>query len=150
MGNKIDNIIEEMLIKSEKPYCKFLDNTHKEFFYKQIERCKISPNEVDKVALIYLLALICRGKTFDMCYDKDMQVVMTDALDSGWVTSSCARTIRLAFNLFCWNTPTANNLNGDKAEREKSMYYPINIFDNREYREYFFEAIRIRFGDVRI
>lgn len=131
---------------------KFKNTSHKDAYIKQLERCKIDPRDAERKALIYCLTLTedCRNN-FDSCYDKDNGLhgtVTLKFLEQGWPTSSDMRCIRLGFNLFNGGVPTAIDLEGDDKTSELKQNTPINIFCDSEYREYFYEAIRIRFEEV--
>ncbi len=118
---------------------KFFNEDHEKSYQEQLKKCNIE-NDTERKALIYLLTLTDDLRNhFTECYDKNNRLINSDVINASWVTSTDAKIIRLAFNLFNWGMPTVEK--GDKAEN----YLPINLFNAVEYQEYFFEAIRIRF-----
>ncbi len=119
---------------------KFANQDHEKSYNNQLERCNIISGDAERKALIYLLTLTDDLRNhFDDCYKTDSRLINSDVINSSWVTSTDAKIIRLAFNLFNWGTPTVAK--GDNSEN----YLPINIFNVVEYQEFLFEAIRIRF-----
>lgn len=128
---------------------KFRGKEHENAYYEQLKRCNIAPGDAERKALIYCLTLSedCRNH-FDSCYDKDNGLhgtVTLKFLEQGWPTSSDMRCIRLGFNLFNGGVPMAFDLEGEDKVDELYRNTPMNIFCDGEFREYFYEAVKIRF-----
>ncbi len=137
----------------------FINAEHEDSFYLFLKQFDVNPNDTEKTALFYLLSLSadCRSHISDL-YNRETRCVKNDALHHGWVTSSSARLIRLAFNLFCGSTPTSLIESDDKYD---NLYYssgefahdwhevyaslPVNVFCDAEYGPYFINALKLRF-----
>ena len=127
----------------------FRGKSHEDAYTAQIERCAVHPGDTERKALLYCLTLTedCR-QHFDSCYDKDSRLVRPDCIHEGWVTSSDLKCIRLGFNLFNGGIPTAYDLEGDEKIDELYRNTPVELFCDTALREFFFEAVRLRFEDV--
>ncbi len=124
--------------EKERKNMKFNSKDHENSYNQQLERCNIS-KDAERQALIYLLTLTNDLRNhFEDCYDKTNSSINSDVINSAWVTSTDAKIIRLAFNLFNWSAPTVES--GDDINN----YLPINIFDT-DLRDFLFEAVKIRF-----
>lgn len=126
-----------------------------------MKKYNIEIGDNESVALFYILTITdgCRNHFLEL-YDPEDQRVMSDALHHGWITSYDARAIRLAFNLFNSNVPTAferchdecNNLyNHGRFEYNKTELLestPYSIFFDDNLGRYFLEGLKLRFPSL--
>lgn len=130
----------------EKFSIRFKDNAHKEFFMENIKKCHCP--DCYHEALFYTLGISadCR-KHVKQIYDFSTGCIKLDCLKNGWITSSSARTIRLAFNLFNNGAPTVYAIEDDKEKlSEYGSYTPAELFCC-SYAPYFLEAIKLRYPE---
>lgn len=122
---------------------KFFNSEHEKTYQKLVKSCGVN-NDAERKSLIYLLTLTDDLRNhFEDCYNPTTKLINSDVINSSWVTSTDAKIIRLAYNLFNWGMPTVTK--GDNSD----AYLPINIFNAVEYQEFLFEAIRIRFEVIK-
>ena len=137
----------------------FNGKEHENAFFNYLKKFDISPNDSERVALIYILTITedCRDGILD-CYDPEERRVKQDALKHEWVTGTDARAIRLAFNLFNGGVPTSKLENDDKSknlydqhgefaydEAELLASTPCSIFAYGGIAEYLIQGIKLRF-----
>lgn len=90
-------------------------------------------------ALAYLIALNDElRRHVDSVYDFEERCIRPDCLIKGWQTSTSLRTTRLAFNLYTDHTRWCDS-------EDKDCVTPAEIFCDREYAPYFWQAVKIRF-----
>ena len=138
---------------------RFNGKDHEKAFYDMLHLYNIDSGDPERMALVYTLTITedCR-KHFSECYDRESRCVEPAVLSRGWVTSTDARAIRLAYNLFNGGVPTAlinspekeDNLfdsRGDFKFRQDELLKstPAEIFSDGSIRDFFLEAIRVRF-----
>ena len=126
----------------------FTDANHKKIFEEYCQLYAIDPRNRDYVLLLYLLAVIDPGPHIeDVIEHKGPGKIRIkkDALRHGWVTSSDAKIIRLAFNLFNYGAPTVEGSTSEEQISELENYLPINLFTGHDERRNFAitEAIRL-------
>ena len=127
-----------------------------------MKKYNIETGDNESVALFYILTITdgCRNHFLEL-YDPEDQRVMSDALHHGWITSYDARAIRLAFNLFNSNVPTAfkrshdecNNLYNHRGRFEYNKTEllestPYSIFFDDNLGRYFLEGLKLRFPSL--
>jgi hypothetical protein len=90
-----------------------------------------------RLALFYTLGLMEETRNhIELLYDfEDKSIRHKTGFVGGWHTSMTMRIVRLAFNLY-------NGCSGE--DKEAYAFTPYHIFDCN-LREYFFEAIRLRY-----
>lgn len=137
----------------------FCNDDHKKYFYGLMDKYDISIKDDERAALFYILTITedCRRNFLD-CYNPETGGVKPNALNHGWVTSSDARAIRLAFNLFNDGVPTAWGKSTDKKDnlynsRREFAYNgkellnstPCSIFCDYCIGKYLLEGVKLRF-----
>lgn len=93
-------------------------------------------------ALAYLMALLDdMGDSHGIrIYDKVEDCIKPEVLHEGWQTGSSKKATRLAFNLFT---------DGSEWTDDLEHLTPVEVFADAQWRQYFFEAVKIRFEDVK-
>ena len=119
---------------------KFLDEKHEKAFK---EVCNQMHNlDCYHIAVAYLLSLdsVVRSHIQDV-FDFNDDCIKRDGLQKDWQTGSSLETTRLAFGL--WNGCYYDN---DIDDGSCGYYSASEIFCNGQYAEYYWVAIKLRFG----
>ena len=83
----------------------FKNNEHKDFYKEYLQKCRYQ--DVYHKALIYCLGISRDTReNVDRIYDFQTGCVKTECLQEGWQTSGSAKIVRMAFNLYCNETPS--------------------------------------------
>ena len=123
----------------------FKDQEHEMFYMNVLPRCK-HRDEYHK-ALVYCLGISRDTRqNIERIFDFEEGLVKVECLEEGWITSSSAKVIRMAFNLFCGGIPSAYALKGDKKVKECQRYTVDELFCCG-YAIYFWEAIKVRYPE---
>lgn len=122
---------------------KFIDNTHKKFYKKILN--KIGKSDVYRRALIYTLA-ICpvTREHFNDIFDLEEGLINRNSLQAAYQTSTSAKVTRMAFSLWnsnCWDSDE------DLEQGILSPYYNTSDIFCCSYAPYFYEAIKIRYPE---
>jgi len=125
----------------------FYDEAHKEFWENIDSTRKSDPYHA---SLIYLLGLTEDTRQhFKEIYNIDNGEINIEILDKAWQTGTSRIIIRLAFNLFNGFTGISTEDSSKEAWEsrinEAKRYAVDNIFYKREFADYFYQAIKIRF-----
>ena len=131
---------------------KFKDEQHKEFYENCMKKAK--KDDCYRRALFFVLGLSQNcADNIDSLYDFEENYILPEDLGKhDWITETDAQLIRLAFNLYGDNAPTAFGIeNSDDKALELSQYLTTSIFRglDSDLMEQCFEGIRIRFMLVR-
>ena len=118
----------------------FIDDKHKEAFYRILDKMHLNYSDPERIALAYLLSLNedCRNHIKDL-YDFEERVILPEGLNEEWQTHTSIKTTRLAFNLY-------NGYSYDEQEETSEYYTPVHLFAC-SYAPYFWEAIKIRYPE---
>ena len=118
----------------------FIDDKHKEAFYRILDKMYLNYSDPERIALAYLLSLNedCRNHIKDL-YDFEERVILPEGLNEEWQTHTSIKTTRLAFNLY-------NGYSYDEQEEASEYYTPVHLFAC-SYAPYFWEAIKIRYPE---
>lgn len=127
-------------IKGNAPQSKILFKSaaHEQFYNEMLAKCTYQ--DCYHRALMYTLGIsdITRNHINEI-YDFGTRCIKPNCLNTEWITSSSARAIRLAFNLFLCDIP-------DEESGKSSRYSVYDIFSyGDEDKEYYFQAIKLRF-----
>ena len=117
---------------------KFKNKTHEQAYNRFINSARVN-DDVERQSLFYLLSLFPETIiNIGSLYDFEDNHIKFDGFNESWQTSGTLSCCRLAFNLY-------NGFNG--LEDEEYKYTVLNIFAyvDDENKEYFLEAIKIRF-----
>ncbi|MCP1110273.1 DUF6075 family protein [Ohessyouella blattaphilus] len=125
----------------------FVNDEHIEFYQENIEKCRYQ--DVYHKALIYCLGISSEvRRKVERIYDFENEEIKPECLKEGWVTGGFAKVIRLAFNLFCNDTPSIYEYEDDLEEAiRECKYYAVEDIFCCEYGSYFFQAIMIRYPE---
>ena len=83
----------------------FKNNEHKDFYKEYLQKCRYQ--DVYHKALIYCLGISRDTReNVDRIYDFQTGCEKTECLQEGWQTSGSAKIVRMAFNLYCNETPS--------------------------------------------
>ena len=83
----------------------FKNREHKDFYKYNLSRCRYQ--DVYHKALVYCLGISSDTRVnVDRIYDFKSGCVKTKCLQEGWQTSGSAKIVRMAFNLYCNETPS--------------------------------------------
>lgn len=122
---------------------KFIDNTHKKFYKKILN--KIGKSDVYRRALIYTLAMCpVTREHFNDIFDLEEGLININSLQAAYQTSTSLKVTRAAFSL--WNScnyDSEQDLENDKV----SEYYNISNIFCSSYAPYIYEAIKIRYPE---
>lgn len=125
----------------------FKNKQHEEFYQTYLSKCRYE--DVYHKALVYCLAMDEDTRThIKSIYDFRTGCVRTECLQEGWITSGSAKIVRMAFNLYCNGTPSANDYKDGSEEqiRELKCYSVEDLFCTG-YARFFWEAIKIRYPE---
>ncbi len=113
---------------------RFLNETHKQFFWDMCGRCRWLDTYHESV--FYLLGLTSETiEHLDSIFDVREDTPRFECMEEGWQTGSTLRLCALAFNL--WN--------GHVADRVPELYTPYYLFQT-VLAPYFMTAIQIRYA----
>ena len=133
------------MVKGNKRAITFWNQEHEMFYRSCLTKCR--QQDVYHKALVYCLGI--SGDTrrnIGRIFDFEKGSVKPKCLEEGWITSGSARVVRMAFNLFCNDTPSAHALEGDEKVKECQRYTVEDLFCC-EYAVYFWEAVRLRYPE---
>lgn len=123
----------------------FKNKEHEMFYHDALAKCR--RDDTYHRALVYCLGLSDdTRRCINQIYDFKSGCVLPECLSHWWVTSTDAKVIRLAFNLYNGGEPSAYDLKGEDAYDECSKYSVSNIFCT-SYAPYFWQAIQIRYPE---
>lgn len=117
---------------------KFYNEEHEKFYNEKVKL--LSVKDPYRESLFYVLGLMEETRNnFNKIYDTKENMINTEVLSEPWQTSGTLAITRLGFNLY-------NGYTGRGVEDEEATKYVVDeIFQHREFAEYFYEAIKIRF-----
>lgn len=127
---------------------KFTDKNHQDFYINTMADLKDDPYHR---ALVYTIGMCYdTRRNFDRIYNKRERLIKPEVINEGWLTGTSARVIRLAFQLFTDNTPTA--FTHDEKGRETKNFMECQLYSVSdifccEYAPYFVEAVKIRYPE---
>lgn len=114
----------------------FYDAEHENFYKGNASKCKQDPYNK---SVIYLLGLTEETrKHFAELYNIEKGEINVKEINREWQTGTTTIITRLAFNLF-------NGYTGTEQENDAKYYAVDNIFYNRRFASYFWQAVKIRF-----
>lgn len=121
----------------------FYNSEHEDFYNEKLQL--LSSNDVYRQSMFYLLGLTEETRNnFNKIYDVKEKLIKTEVFNEAWQTSTTLIITRLAFNLY--NGYVGEN---DEENEEIAINYAVdNIFCQKEFAPYFYEAIRIRFDMI--
>jgi hypothetical protein len=125
----------------------FKSKEHEKFYNEYLQKCQYQ--DVYHKSLIYCIGIDRDTRAHvNEIYNFQSGCVKTKCLHQGWITSGSAKIIRMAFNLYCNNTPSVYDYEGNAEEQVKEcqLYTVENVFCCG-YAKYFWEAVKIRYPE---
>ncbi len=124
----------------------FANKEQKQFYYEKLKRVRVQ--DCYHKALIYILGIAENTRThFDQIYDCKTGYIKIECLQEGWQTSSSAKAVRLAFNLYTDKTSSVNAYKRKDKQIAECREYSISQIFCCEYARYFWEGIRLRYAE---
>jgi len=133
----IDNKTEQIV---------FMNKQHENFYNECLQKCRYQ--DVYHKALVYCLGISEDTRKYaEAIYDFKTGCVKTECLHKGWITSGSAKIIRMAYNLYCNESPSVYDYDDtDSQLREYQLYTPEDLFCCG-YAKYFWQAVKIRYPE---
>ena len=100
----------------------FKNGEHENFYYGMLKHMRFQ--DCYHRALVYVLGI--SGDTrrkFKRIYDVESGCVRTECLQEGWLTSGSGRIIRMAFNLYCNDTPSVHDYEDNEEQLKECRCY---------------------------
>lgn len=124
----------------------FKNEEHEKFYKMYLPKCRYQ--DVYHKALVYCLGVDRDTRdSIKEIYDFKTGNVKPDCLHQGWITSSSARVIRIAYNLFNNGTPSVSDNDDMEDQLKECRYYTVEDLFCCGYARYFWEAIKIRYPE---
>lgn len=121
----------------------FKDQQHEEYFNKFMAQDETIASDRERKALFYTLALFEETRTnIKSLYSFGHRNIQFHAYNAPWQTGGTRAVTKLAFNLY-------NGFDGSEME-DCGRVTPLSIFCavSDEYREYLYNAIKIRLREI--
>lgn len=125
----------------------FISKEHEKFYYEKLKEVR-ELSDCHK-ALCYCLGISKDTRAnVDRIYDFKTGNVKTQCLGEGWQTSGSVKVIRMAFNLYCWNsTPTVSEFDDVEQQLAECAEYTVQSLFCCSYAPFFWQAIKIRYPE---
>lgn len=124
----------------------FKNQKHRNFYMDSLQKCR--RRDVYHKALVYCLGIDEDTREhLGQIYDFESGRVKPECLREGWQTSGSEKIVRMAFNLYCNETPSVSVQKGGKAQIEECQQYTVENLFCCAYARYFWEAVKIRYPD---
>lgn len=124
----------------------FISDAHETFYYEKLKEVR-NPDVYHK-ALCYCLGINddTRRNIYSI-YDFKNGNVKPECLHEGWQTSGSVRVVRMAFNLYCNDTPSVYEYKGAEKQVKECSQYTVEELFCCAYAPYFWQAIQIRYPE---
>ena len=124
----------------------FISEAHEKFYYEKLQEVRYQ--DVYHKALVYCLG-ICKDtrRNISRIYDFKNGCVKTECLQEGWQTSSSMRVVRMAFNLYCNDTPSVDDYDTAEEQLGECREYSTEELFCCSYAPFFWQAIQIRYPE---
>lgn len=124
----------------------FKNQEHKDFYMEYLQKCRYQ--DVYHKALVYCLGIdLDTREHVEQIYDFESGCVKTGCLREGWQTSGSEKIVRMAFNLYCNNTPSVTDYRNKKEQVEECQLYTVENLFCTGYAKFFWEAVKIRYPE---
>ncbi len=121
----------------------FISEAHENFFYEKLGQVRYKDEY--HIALVYCLGISDdTRRNINRIYDFKTGLVKTECLHEGWITSQNAKVVRMAFNLYCGDTPSVIHA---KRKIEESRKYAVDELFCCCYAPFFWQAIQLRYPE---
>lgn len=134
------------MLSSETQEIIFANKEHEKFYYEKLKEVRYT--DVYHKALIYCLGINDdTRRNVNQIYDFKTGCVKTKCLQEGWQTSGSVKVVRMAFNLYCNNTPSVDDYKNAKDQLIECRQYSAEKLFCCSYAPYFWQAIQIRYPE---
>ena len=124
----------------------FSSNQHKKFYYDNLQ--KVQHQDVYDKFLIYCLGLDSDTRNnIDRIYNFERECIKVSCLSDDWQTSGSLQVTRMAFNLYCNNTPSVNMYHKTEEKIRECRKYSVADLFCSSYAPYFWQALQLRYPD---
>jgi len=122
----------------------FVDGEHLSFYKEYIVKCRNL--DAYHKALIYCLGINDDARQhIDRIYDFESGLIKPECLREGWQTNGSLKVCRLAFNLYCNDTPSVYACDNPEEQLRECQYYTVEDIFCCSYARFFWEAVKIRY-----
>ena len=122
----------------------FINDAHEKFYHEKLKKVRCQ-DEYHK-ALIYCLGINNdTRKNINRIYNFKTGCVKTECLREGWQTSSSAKVVRMAFNLYCNHALSVFDYEDTEEQLSEYRQYTVEKLFCCSYAPYFWQAIQIRY-----
>ena len=127
----------------------FISETHEKFYYEKLRVVRYK--DVYHKALVYCLGINNdTRRNVDRIYDFKTGCVKTECLHEGWQTSGSIKVVRMAFNLYCNDTPSVNDYSDAEEQIGECKLYTVEELFCCAYAPYFWQAVQIRYPEYAV
>ena len=124
----------------------FINGEHEKFYYEKLKEVRYQ-DEYHK-ALCYCLGISeDTRRHIDSIYDFKTGCVKKECLREGWQTSSSIKVVRMAFNLYCNDTPSVGMFRKTADRIDECRKYTVEDLFCCSYAPYFWQAVKIRYPE---
>ena len=124
----------------------FKSEEHLNFFRRYLPMCR--EQDCNHGALIYCLGINRDTRcNINRIYDFKSGKVKTKCLHEGWQTSGSLYVVRMAFNLYCNNTPSVYDYEEPSEQLAECKKYTVENLFYCGNAPYFWQAIKIRYPE---
>ena len=126
---------------------KFIDDNHKAYYEQWLQQTH-TKGDPEYMSMFYVLAInvVTREHIHDIFDFSEICIKPKGLFDSPWITSSTAKIIRFAFNLYNWGICADRDQGGTELTDTADRYTPAALFAC-SYAPYFVQALKIRYPD---
>lgn len=131
-----------LLLGHSKPVPRFMDETHKVFFYSMMELGDIAFTDVERIALLYVLGISATTRAhIKELYDFDKNQILPDGLRSAYHTSGSIALVQYAFVLFNDFRQT-----DDEGNSTRPSILDIFCYVDSAWIPFLYDALSLRLG----
>lgn len=124
----------------------FISEAHEKFYYEKLKEVRYQ--DVYHKALCYCLGISAdTRKNVNCIYDFKTGNVKAGCLHEGWITSGSAKVVRMAFNLYCNETPSVYDYKDTEEQLNECRRYTVEELFCCAYAPYFWQAVQIRYPE---
>lgn len=127
----------------------FISEAHEKFYCEKLKEVRYQ--DVYHKALCYCLG-ICEDtrRNADRIYDFKTGYVRPECLQEGWQTSGSKKVVRMAFNLYCNDTPSVYEYEGAEEQMAECKRYSAEDLFCCAYAPFFWQAVQIRYPEYTV
>lgn len=127
----------------------FISEAHEKFYYEKLE--EVRRKDVYHKSLCYCLGINSEAReNINNIYDFNTGCVNTECLQEPWQTSASMKVIRMAFNLYCNNTPSVDDYSDAEEQIKECRQYTVEELFSCAYAPFFWQAIQLRYPEYAV